>query len=160
MNAIHLHLAINHIAVIGTGLTLFLFLIGVLKRSDELIKTSFLIFFLIALTAIPTFFSGEAAEEIVEGMAGMSEDLIERHESAAKLSMVVEMAAGLLALLGLILYRLNKTAPAWLKVVFPLAALAATGFMVWTANLGGQIRHEEIRPSVMATTVYEHSEGR
>lgn len=145
MDGIHLHLAINHIPVVGTALTLFLFTIGALKKNDEWIKASFLLLFVIALSAIPAFFSGEAAEEVAEKIPGVLESLIERHENAAKISMVVEMTAGLLALLGLILYRLNKSVPSWLKVLFFLILICAGGLMARTANLGGQIRHEEIR---------------
>ncbi len=148
MDGAHLHLAINHIPVVGTGITLFLFLVGFIKKSDEVIKVSLQLFVLVAISAVPTFFSGEAAEEVVEHMPGMLEALIEQHEQAAKVSMILEIAAGILAVLGLILFRLKRSFPSWLKVLFLLILILAGGLMARTANLGGQIRHEEIRPSL------------
>lgn len=51
------------------------------------------------------------------------------------------------ALLALWLYRAPRTLPRWFAGVALLAALIPAGMLAWTAELGGRIRHEEIRAS-------------
>ncbi len=55
---------------------------------------------------------------------------------------LVEVLGGV-ALLGLIFFRNRERMPQWfLKVTLALALVAAASAL-WTANLGGQIRHPE-----------------
>jgi len=60
----------------------------------------------------------------------------------ATIGMVV---LALVALVELIRFRAPRIAPAWYGRGVLLLALLMGGVMVWTANLGGQIRHSEIR---------------
>ena len=55
------------------------------------------------------------------------------------------LALGVGALAGLIVFRRGKTVPAWFGSLIVAAALIVSGLMAWTANLGGQVRHSEIR---------------
>jgi len=52
---------------------------------------------------------------------------------------------GVAALGGLILFRRGRALPVWFSVSLLVAALIVSGLMAWVANLGGQIRHSEIR---------------
>lgn len=51
---------------------------------------------------------------------------------------------GIVSLVGLWLSR--KEVPRWFSTTTLVLALVVTGIMAWTANLGGQINHPEIRP--------------
>lgn len=109
-------------------------------------------FVVIGLAAIAVYFTGEAAEEAVENLPGVSEQLIERHEEAALVATVILGAFGLYALLVLGLLRWRNI-PRWLNTINLVAALVASGAVVWTAGLGGQIRHTEIRADASAVNV-------
>lgn len=145
MNPAHLHLLTNHLPVLGTLFGLCLLLFAQIRKSDELKKVSFGVFFLVALLSIPSYVSGEPAEEQVENIATVSKVFLEQHEDAAKVAFVGVLVLGALGLVGLLRYRFGKCACKWFSPVVIVAALVVTATMMWTANLGGKIRHSEIR---------------
>jgi len=145
MNATHLHLILNHIPVLGTAFGLGLLLFGLWRSSDELKKTALGIFVIVALAAVPVYLTGEPAEDGVESLPGVSKPIIEQHEEAAAVSFTGVVVLGVAALTGLICFRRGRLLPAWSSVSLLVASLIVSGLMAWTANLGGQIRHSEIR---------------
>ncbi|MCC6451407.1 MAG: hypothetical protein IT171_00865, partial [Acidobacteria bacterium] len=83
---------------------------------------------------------------------GVSHDLIEQHEDAAYFAMISMMITGVISLIGFILMMAKKTAAAkFLVLVALLSAVGSAGLMARTSNLGGQIRHSEIRTGDAAT---------
>jgi hypothetical protein len=55
------------------------------------------------------------------------------------------IALGIVALAGLIHYR-GRAVAGWFSVLLLVGALVVGVLIARTANLGGQIRHSEIRP--------------
>jgi len=145
MNAPHLHLLLNHIPVLGTAFGLGLLGFALLRKSDELKKAALGFFLVTALFSVPAYLSGEPAEDVVEPLAGVSKPIVERHEEAAGMAFTGIVVLGAGALAGLIMFRGSKTVPAWFGSVVLAISLLVGGLMAWTANLGGQIRHTEIR---------------
>ena len=149
MNAAHLHLALNHLPVVTTLIALILLAVAVAWRSDGLLRSGAAVALGAALVSAPAYLSGEPAEEQIEKMSGVSEDTIERHEEAA------EAAAVAVALLGLAaagcLLRFRRTPiPRSVAVALLVVALVATALFGRAANLGGEIRHPEIRADAAA----------
>lgn len=149
MSTVHLHLLLNHVPVIGTIIGLCLLAYAALRKDEGLARASLGMFAILALVAIATFLTGEPAEEAVEGMAGVSESIIERHEEAALLSTIALGVLGALSLGALLWFR-RRHLPRLAAVAFLAAGLIPGGAMAWTANLGGQIRHTEIRSVTVA----------
>jgi len=119
-------------------------------------------FVIVALLALPAYFTGEPAEEVVEDSVGVAEASIEAHESAALVALVGAELVGLLALAALYRARGGRAPSVLVPRAVLVAAIVTSGWMAWTANLGGRIRHAEIRPGV-AQSVPEHTaqgEGR
>jgi uncharacterized membrane protein len=145
MNPAHVHLLVNHIPVLGVVLGLVVLAGAVLRSHALLTRCALAVFVVAALAAIPTYLSGEPAEEIVERAAGEIETWVEPHEEAASVALALVEALGVLALIGLRLSRNGRALPRALMGVTLVAAVLATGSLAWTANLGGQIRHTEIR---------------
>lgn len=145
MNFAHLHLAINHIPVIGTAFGLALLAAAGLRRSDELLKAGFAILIFTALSALAVFLTGEPAEHFIESFAGVAEAAIEAHEEAALLSLVAAGISGAIGSAGFWFLWRAQAVPKWLLSLALISALLTLGLMGWTANLGGQIRHEEAR---------------
>ena len=152
MSWAHIHLALNHVPVIGLLIALLLLAVATLRRSAELTRVSYALLVLLAATTVVVYLTGEPAEELVENLPGFSEALVEEHEEVALIATIGMGVLGLVALVGLIRFRPPWIAPAWYGRGVLLLALLMGGVMVWTANLGGQIRHSEIRSGIGAGT--------
>jgi hypothetical protein len=70
---------------------------------------------------------------------------MERHEEAAGLGFGGVAVLGVASLAALIFFRCGRLLPIWVGGSLLAASLVVSGLMAWTANLGGQIRHSEIR---------------
>lgn len=147
----HLHLVLNHVPVVGLPIALLLLAVALLRRSTELAKTSLALLALVAAVTIVVQLTGESAEELVEHLPGVSESLVEHHEEAALMATIGMSVLGLVALVVLVRFRAAATIPSWIGGGILLLGILVGGFMGWTANLGGQIRHTEIRPAGVAT---------
>jgi uncharacterized membrane protein len=145
MNPVHLHLMLNHVPVLGTAFSLALLGRALLRKSEELKKVSLGFFVIIALLAIPAYLTGEPAEELAENLPGVSKASIEQHEEAAQVAFAGVLIVGVAALGGLIFFRHGKPVPNWLAVIVLVLSLIVFALMARTANLGGLIRHPEIR---------------
>lgn len=144
MDAAHLHLLLNHVPVIGLVFSWLLLAYALAIRSQDVTRASFWALGLVAVAAAVVYLTGEPAEHLVEGLPGFSEAAMERHETAALWATWAAVAAGAVALGGLYMYR-GVDVPQRLGVLVLALSLVALVPMAWTANLGGQVRHEEIR---------------
>lgn len=145
MNSAHLHLILNHMPVLGTAFGLLLLVAGLMRKSEDLKKASLATFVLSALVAVPVFLTGEPASDVVERLPGVSESLIEAHEMAAKLSLMIIEVLGMGALATLLIQRWRPNSTQWSLPGVLVLSLLAGASLLHTANLGGQIRHSEIR---------------
>jgi len=149
MNAAEVHLALNHVPVLGMIVTLVLWSWALVRRSDELRRTALLGMVLLALITVPTYMTGEPAEKRIEHLQGVREHDIHEHEAAAAFGLGSALVIGLLALFGLIRWR-NRPMPRAFAIVLLILNLHGATVVARIAYLGGQIRHTEIRPG--ATT--------
>jgi uncharacterized membrane protein len=149
MDAIHLHLLLNHVPVIGAVIGVALLAAAWLRRSDELGKAALVLFVALAAISAGVFVTGEPAEELIEQLPGFSETLTERHEEIAEVALIVMVAVGVFSAAGLVAFR-TRPLSRWVMPVALILALGAAGLMGYTANLGGMIRHTEIRPTTVA----------
>ncbi len=145
MDSAHVHLLLNHLPVIGTLIGLLLLMVAMLRGGEELKKVSLAVFVASAALAIPTYLTGESAEELVEDLAGVSESIIKRHEDAALIALIGVELLGLVALGALALFHRSGRAARMLTNTALALAVVTAGLMARTANIGGQIRHTEIR---------------
>ena len=164
MDLTHLHLLLNHFpticSIVGLGLLLF----AMVGKNDELKRASLVVFVGIALLSIPTYVSGNAAQEKIcvakpdEPCAdpAISKSLIETHEGAALSAFVFIELTGALAWLGLWQFRRrSRPSTATLAAVLVLA-LATFGLVARAANIGGEIHHPEIRAGQETVTFEGH----
>jgi uncharacterized membrane protein len=144
MNESQIHLSLTHVPVILSFVGLLVLAVALIIKNNTVVKTSFYLLLFAGLLAIPVFLTGEGAEEMVENLPGVSENIIGEHENIATLSMIVIAFTGALALVGLLFYRQPAFAKA-AKYIVLVFAVASAALMAQTAHLGGQIRHTEIR---------------
>ena len=165
MNLAHVHLLLNHFPTVGNIIALGLFLFGLFGKSDELKRASLVVFLGIALLTIPTYVTGNAAQEAVckspaqtpaadcpTPEQGVSKEAIHEHESAALWAFGVMQLTGAFAWLGLWQYRRTARLPGWNLSIILLLALVSFAAMSRAALIGGGIHHTEIRD---AAAVYD-----
>jgi hypothetical protein len=145
MNWAHIHLILNHIPLIGVGFTILLFIIAFIRNNKELINISLIFTIIVALWAIPAYLTGEPAEEIVEELPGISENLIKQHEEMSEKAFVFLEIVGGLALITLMVKRYSQKLGGWLMSITLIGLVVGGGMIAWTSNLGGRINHPEIR---------------
>ncbi|HEU4402920.1 MAG TPA: hypothetical protein VFT43_12525 [Candidatus Polarisedimenticolia bacterium] len=145
MNWAHVHLLFNHVPLVATALGILLLAWSAAARSEELRKGAYGLFVVGALLTLPTYFSGGPAEGVVKGLPGVTEAVIDPHEEAATVAAVVIGFLGVMALAALVLAHGRPPVPAAFAAAVAILAVAAVVLMARAANLGGQIRHQEIR---------------
>ena len=150
MNAAHIHLLINHVPVIGTLFALLLLVAALPRHDTSRARTALWMLVGLGIAAVAVFLTGEPAEEAIEQLPGVEEALIESHEEAALAATIALAALGTFALGALWWFR-RRSLPRWVVLAGTAGTLAVAGMMAWTANLGGQIRHTEIRSGAITT---------
>jgi uncharacterized membrane protein len=136
---------LNHFPTVGNIIGVGLFIVALIKKSDELKRASLVVLLGISLIAIPTYMSGNGAQDAIKKMPGVSKSLIETHEGAALEALAVMEFTGVFAWLGLWQFRRLARIPNWNLAVILVLSLVTLGLMSRAANIGGEIRHAEIR---------------
>ena len=93
--------------------------------------------------AAETLCIGKVAEPCADSQ--ISRPLIERHEGAAVLALTLIVTTAGFAWLGLWQHRRTQRIAPWNIVVIALTSSVAMGLVARAANIGGEIRHPEVR---------------
>ena len=157
----HVHFWLNHFPTIGVLVGLGLYVAALLTKSTDLKRASLVIFLGIALLSLPTYVTGNAAQEALCATPpdspcpepGISRAVIQAHEGAALVAMAFMELTGALAWLALWQLRRNSRVPGWNLTAVLLVSLATFGMMTRASDLGGQIRHPEVQPPGVAATI-------
>lgn len=147
MNTAHWHLALNHLPIIGLVIGLLVLITGFFLKNNTIKQTALGIFVFAAITAIPTFLTGEGAEELVENMPGVSETIIESHASLGEVFLIAILILGLFSLVNLVLSILKSKTAFAMYIVVLIASIGVSVLAKQVGTSGGEIRHTEIRSS-------------
>ncbi len=145
INPAHWHLLLNHFPIIlsitGTGFLVAAFIF----KKEHLKFGSALILIVAAMAAYPAYQTGEGAEESIEGLAGVSESVIETHEEIASTGLTLILITGLFAFVTVLLVHLKKNAATAFMIITLIGSVASAGVLSYVGYTGGEIRHSEIR---------------
>jgi hypothetical protein len=145
MNAPHWHLAINHLPVMGLFLVLLLLGYALVRGRGELYGVCLGALIFLALATVPVFLTGRSADEAMMDIAEVDDKVVHIHEAAANLAFIGIGVLGVIVLavlwMGRKMPHISRGAAAFVLVV----TLAEAFLMGRAANLGGNIRHPEIR---------------
>ncbi|QHL88639.1 hypothetical protein GU926_14860 [Nibribacter ruber] len=150
MNDAHYHLLLNHMPILGALFGVLLLGSGFITKSVSVLKAGMTTILVVSVLTMPAYFTGEAAEKVVEDLPGVRHDDIAAHEEAGELGLWVMAAAGSAALMGLLTTSSNHRRSARYKkprtwaVITLLVSVAAFGIMAWAGVTGGLIRHSEL----------------
>lgn len=138
-----MHLALNHIPVVGIPLLVMMLIFGWWRKSNEVVRIALWGVLFLAAAAIAIKFTGDFAAE-QRGRLG-AETFITRHEEAGDQVTTAVFLLGLLAVTGLWLARGEKPISKWILILAVAAGLVTSLLYARSAHTGGQISHPELR---------------
>ncbi len=147
MNNAHWHIMLTHLPLTGTIFSTILLTAGMILKNQVLKNTGVCFFILTGLLAIPAFLTGEGAEEILESIGQENEFFIHQHEELAEKAFWISEVLAILSIAALSGIIKGKIYGKRLMVIVLFAGILNSVLMIATGNLGGQIRHTEIRPA-------------
>ena len=119
----------------------------VIGGPDEIKKVALVTFVLMAILTIPVFLTGEEAEETVEHIAGISEQLIENHEELAEKAIWLMGLLGILSVINFFAIIKKLSFAKMITLITLIVSLGTFGLFAIVGSTGGEIRHSEIRTS-------------
>ncbi len=147
MNPAHLHLLVNHLPIVGFAIGVLLLIATMILRGGRgVFLASLLVIVMSGAGGLVAQFTGEPAEEIVEGLADVPESLVATHEDAGKIATIIASITTVLGIvIGFVVFRREGNIPMIAVAILLVATAATSAAMAWTGSTGGKIRHTEIR---------------
>jgi hypothetical protein len=145
VNLAHLHLVLNHVPTVGAVAALGLLLLAFVRRNEHLAHAALEVVFVIALLTLPVYVSGLAAQLELRQQPGIEVEAVRLHHDAALAGFSVMEFAGFVAWVALWQWRRRGRAARGLLPAVTVLLVVALAVMGRAANLGGEIRHPEIR---------------
>jgi uncharacterized membrane protein len=165
MNAGHIHLILNHAPIFGVFVGVVIFGIGMFRRNNTLEKTGLITFIVTGIATLPTYFTGEGAEEVAERFKETSHDMIHEHEELAETGLILMIALAIASLILLIVMWRSKSSNdakhskhGLMKSAVLSLAATTFGLMMIVGNTGGKIRRPELRGDVVKNSTEKHVE--
>jgi len=149
MDATHLHLILTHFPIVGTIIGIGILAFGIFAKKNDIIKVGLITFVLMAILTIPVYLTGEEAEETVEHISGISEQLIENHEELAEKAIWLMGLLGAVALVNFFVVFQNIPFAKTISIITLVVSLITFGVFTKVGSTGGDIRHSEIRTSTV-----------
>lgn len=152
----HLHLLLNHIPILGSIFVTVLFLIALLFRNVFLQKVSLWFLVGIALLTAVTYATGDKTVQAVQGLPGVSQEMINNHALFAKFGLGAMFVTGVIALGGALFYSRRPAIARPLLTVILVILLINSVLFGYIGYLGGQIMHVEIRNAPAIPLLLKH----
>ena len=146
MDAVHLHLALNHVPVLGTVFAAIALGVAWWRRNPEFVRLSLWGVVLLCAVSVAIKFTGDFAwDELRPWPQPYDGPRVERHEQAADRATTAVFVTGLVAGAALWVGRKRPAVPGGMTAAVMVLLFGTFGLMAWTANLGGQLRHPQLR---------------
>ena len=158
MDQTHIHLLITHLPIFGSILGGLVLAYGLWTKSNQTKIAAYILFIISSIGAGIGYLTGEAAEETVENIAGISKNLIEQHEDFAVIALVSLIVLGVASVVGLFLTSRKSQFTRAVAVVVLFISLISFGLVARTGYLGGQIRHTEINSNPVSPAQSQENE--
>ena len=145
-SALHFHLMLNHIPVLGTVAAALVLVWGVLRKSAEITSLGLTATAIIALLTVPVYLTGEPAEDRLRELdRSVDRRLIHQHEEKAEVGFIAVLITGAVAI-GALWRGRRGAAGRGLPLLVCAGLLISFGLFASAAIEGGEIRHPELRP--------------
>jgi hypothetical protein len=145
VNLAHLHLLLNHVPTVGAIVALGLLIVAFIRRDEPLKLVGLEVLFAIAVLTLPVYMTGVAAFQKLRNQPGISDTAIRLHQDVALFGFTWMEFAGFIGWVALWQARRRGRAAAGMVAAATALTIVALVVMGRAANLGGDIRHPEIR---------------
>ena len=145
MSLDHLHLLLNHVPTVGAVAALGLLLLGFVRRNEHLTHAGLEALYVVALLTLPAYISGAGAYRELRNASGVSDIAVRLHQDVALWGFIWIELAGFVAWMALWQTRRYGRAARGVVAVSTLLLIVSIVIMGRAGNLGGEIRHPEIR---------------
>ena len=137
----NLHLLSNHFPILGSLFGVILLVVALVKPNLNTTLSAYLILLVSGFGGIIAYFSGEAAEERIEHIKGISHKVIHIHEEMAENSLIFIFLLTATAIVGLWAERAQWESKKKIERFALITGIIAFVLFVFTGYLGGHIRH-------------------
>lgn len=144
VNWAHIHLMLTHIPVIGVGVIMLFFSVGRARRNPAIERLSMEMLVALACLSVAVYLTGSPANHQMRDLPGISRDKIHDHSQAADFAFWSMETLGALSLAGLLKFKGEPSLPNRFLTAVLVLSVIVFALMLWTAALGGKIRHPEI----------------
>jgi len=141
----HLHLLLNHVPTVGAVAALGLLLLSFIRRNEHLTHAGLEFLYVVALLTLPAYITGVGASRQLRDVPGVSDFAMRMHQDAALWGFAVIELAAFLGWIALWQTRRRGHPPRGMVAATTALLVVAVAMMAGAANLGGEIRHPEIR---------------
>ena len=145
MDWLKIHLALNHISVIGFPFLLLLLFAGAIKNNDSIKRLAILWIAIFAAISIALKFTGDFAAEQAGPKLDPARAYVNAHEQSADQATTAVFLTGLAAAITAFLLRNGRQFPKWSLPTILILGLVTCALLARTAHVGGQIAHPELR---------------
>lgn len=142
MNYAYIHILLTHIPVVAFPVLNILLIISLIYKNKFMKKIILIFMVLIGSFVVPVYLTGEPAFNAIDNYPGVRENIVEPHEEMGKKALVI-VSLEIITIIAAFFVEKNFLEFANLALAF-LASLA----LIYTAYLGGKIRHTEARISI------------
>ena len=147
----HLHILVSVFPSVGLVFVLGFYVTALLTNNEVMKRTCLVLFGILGLLAIPTYFSGDGSMAALAKDPKISQDRMDTHYNWAMAALTVLVLTGVAAWLELWRFRrvghLSNNA---LHLVLGLA-IATLALMVVVGELGWEISHHELQMALRAS---------
>jgi uncharacterized membrane protein len=155
----HLHMLVSVFPSFGLVFVLCFYIPGMLTDNNGIKRTCLVLFAMLALLSVPTYFSGNGSMAVLSGNPKIPKDMMNAHYSWGMAALVALIVTGVAALVALLRSgRADRASNIALRSVLGLA-IVALGLMI-VAD-GWELVHRELQsttviPDVTTSPVWPH----
>lgn len=140
-----IHLALNHIPVVGLPILVMMLLAGWWRKSNEMLRLTLWSLLFLTAAAVAIKFTGDFAAEQSGPRLAAAQNFVTRHEEAGDQVTTAVFFLGLSVATALWLARRGRPVSKWTLLLVVSAGLVTCLLYARSAHTGGQISHPELR---------------
>jgi hypothetical protein len=151
MIPVEVHLSLNHVPIVGLALDLVFFVSGLTRSATAAVLAGLRVFVAMGIVVLPVVGSGLMSTTALANAMWLDATAVSRHQLAGIMTLVVLVTLAALSSAMLWVSRKTSTMPRWGRTTILVLALVGFGSCLWTAYVGGRLRHSELRPADVGT---------
>ena len=152
MLPVEAHLVLNHVPLVALVIGLVFFIAGLKRPSGWSQHAGLRIFVATGVAVLLVSGSGLVSASVLAEAPWLDSDALSRHQLAGILTLVVLLGLGTLSGALSLRWRNTPASSARTNVAVLFLAIAGLCASMWTAYLGGTLRHTELGRSAPAVT--------